>query len=229
MKIFTVGKSTDYVVQSTIRSPFFVDKNLEVDNINSQNDMYCECVAMYYIWKHCKEDIVGLEHYRRNFFDIYTNGLLDKTAINWYLEKYDVIMACKNKDYVKQTLKDDLAQHITYDGINCLLNSVKTLYGEKEYNYYTEYLNTSTKCGFNLFITRKEIFDEYAKWFFTLIDDVKKKIDLPKRSFGFISEFLLYGFFIKQNLHIKELPFLFNFNGKTRINTWGMEIKENYK
>lgn len=229
MKIYTVGKSTDYTVKSNIREPFFVDKDRELDNINSQNNMYCECVAMYYLWKHCTDDIVGLEHYRRNFYDIFTNNLLEEESIKLYLEKYDVIMPFYNKDVVKQDLYTDLEQHITPLGVTTLLETIKELYGKGEFSYYSQYLQRTSKCGFNLFITRKEVFDKYAAWYFALIDAIKKKIQLPNRSYGYISEFLLYGFFMKMNLKIKNLPFLFNYFGRLKINDGIMNLKENYK
>lgn len=229
MKIYTVGKSTDVKVQDEIREPFFVDKERELDNINSQNDMYCECVAMYYLWKHNTDDVVGIEHYRRNFYDMFTYRLLGKEGIELYLKKYDVIMPYKNKDVVKENLYTDISQHITEEGTKVLLNTIKKLYGEDEYNYYTEYLQNTCKCGFNLFITRKVIFDKYAEWYFTLIKEIEKQIKLPKRSYGYISEFLLYGFLTRMNLKIKNLPFLFNYFGRIKINDGIMNLKENYK
>ena len=139
MKIYTVGKSTDPMVVSNIREPFFVDKPKELDNINSQNDMFCECVAMYYLWKHSNENIVGIEHYRRNFFDIFTNDLLNENAIQIYLKKYDVIMTYPNKDYIKKNLKEDLSQHITEIGFNILIESIRDLYGNDSYEWYKSY------------------------------------------------------------------------------------------
>ena len=37
------------------------------DNINDLNLYVNEVEGLYYMWKHCNDDIIGLNHYRRIF------------------------------------------------------------------------------------------------------------------------------------------------------------------
>ena len=68
MKIYVVGSTKNsFLPLNSIREKFFIDEKHNGDNIDSLNPWYCELTAMYYLWKNCNDDIVGLEHYRRYF------------------------------------------------------------------------------------------------------------------------------------------------------------------
>jgi hypothetical protein len=65
------------------------------DNISNKNSMYCEMTAAYWIWKNSKEDIVGLEHYRRYFSN--KSEILSKDSINSLLSTNDIIVHKTNQ------------------------------------------------------------------------------------------------------------------------------------
>ena len=91
MKIYVVGSSKNrFLPLNNIREKFLIDKPHEGDNIDNLNPWYCELTGMYYMWKHEDEDIVGLEHYRRQF--IGKDGLLSEQEIRDILKDNDVIM-----------------------------------------------------------------------------------------------------------------------------------------
>ena len=40
------------------------------DNISRKNDSYCELTGLYWLWRNCCKDYIGLVHYRRYFVKI---------------------------------------------------------------------------------------------------------------------------------------------------------------
>lgn len=79
---------------------------------------------------------------------------------------------------------------------------------------------------FNMFITTKELLDNYAKWIFNVFDyveniiDLKGRTDYQKRAFGFLSERLFNVWLKHQNLKIKRMKV--TFEGHHEI-TWRSE------
>ena len=226
--IYVVGKSTDRFQQlDQIRKRFLVDEELKEYNLNSKNDMYCECVALYHMWKNCDDYIVGIEHYRRNFLDIFTNKLLGKNAIEKYFLKYDVILTYKNRDPNRENLRADLSSHIGNQGVEAMLAAIQKLYGEQDLNFFSDYLSRREKNPFNLFITRNPIMKSYASWYFRIIDNLT--ISMPKRSYGYISEFLLGGFVEHKGFKVKEIPFIMSLGDRSRIGSLDQAFADNYK
>lgn len=211
------------------------------DNISSKNPNYCELTAQYWAWKNCDADYIGFMHYRRhlnfnvnmtfpencwgviseNFFSeqyIKKFGLSDDNISN-IVCKYDIITVspwsvcnANSKNIYDHYKSSDKKLFIKdYDHA---LNILKKLYPN-----YTEdidiYNNQNLGYFTNIFIMKKEIFNEYCEWLFNILFKLEKETDISTydfqeaRIYGYISEWL-FGIFINHkyrtsNYKIKEL------------------------
>ena len=66
VNIYVVGSHRNKFLElGDSYTKFFIDEQHNGDNIDNRNPYYCELTGLYYLWKHCDDEIVGLEHYRR--------------------------------------------------------------------------------------------------------------------------------------------------------------------
>jgi len=194
------------------------------DNISRKNECYCELTGLYWLWKNCDDDIIGLVHYRRFFYKrwkkINENEVLDKKTIEYTLKKYDIIVPVKS--YYTESLEDQYNNnHYASD-----LKRTRKIISE----YYPEYINAFEKImkkntchAFNMFIMRKELVNEYCKWLFDILFKLEEQIDISsydkyqRRIYGFLSERLFNVWIEKNNYKKKEYP-VFN-NEEKEVHT----------
>lgn len=178
------------------------------DNISDKNKKYCELTGLYWLWKNHKCDIIGIEHYRRFFLN---NGrMLKKEYIEETLRDYDIIVpSCLVVGF------DSVREQ--YQKCHCIgdLDKCRSVieYKYPEYIKAFDYMAESKLMnGYNMLITRKEIFDKYCEWLFDILFEVEKQIDFSKRddyqkrAMGFLSERLFKVWLIKNSYRIKEQP-----------------------
>lgn len=193
MKIYVVGSSKNiFPSEDNIRKRFYVDETHEGDNIDKLNPWYCELTGMYYMWKHEKEDIVGLEHYRRNF--IGKNGLLTEDEIKEILKDNDVIL-------YRMGLKENAMQHMTGAGkgseLALALATVYANYGKDMADYfYKNFIGDHVYLG-NMFICKKEIADKFFDFIFNgILKDFDKTHQFKTpRIDGYICEYFMEPWF----------------------------------
>ena len=199
------------------------------DNISNKNNNYCELTGLYWAWKNLSCDYIGLAHYRRYFnfrlpnnkywslskeasqenVDKYT--YVNETKIKEYLDNFDIILPRKLDLGVPMVTQYKNA-HIAEDWEQ-LKKVALALYPEyKEMWNICENEQSIYVC--NMFITKKEIFEEYMKWLFSILFTLESTIIISndsyqRRVFGFMSE-RLFNIFIKyRGLKVKELPIIF--------------------
>lgn len=184
------------------------------DNISAKNPYYCELTAAYWIWKNDKvNEVVGLAHYRRflttNRFSHSPKHYLGSKQVYKLLKKYDYISTklyktdCKVREHLLRCVREKD------------LNSLREVISEKcpEYlNSYDGVLNGHKSHLLNVFICKKEKWDEYYEWLFSIFYELEKRVDMTgysvqeQRLYGFLSERLFTVFVNKNGYKVKSFP-----------------------
>lgn len=183
------------------------------DNISEKNLSFCELTGLYYVWKNEKSDVVGLTHYRRYFFTnpfkTKLNNVLSKRKINKIMDNFDIIMPKKIK-LESLTVKEHYNKyHYLKDLLKC--GEIIKKNHKDYYKSFNEVLEEKEIYAYNMFIMKKESFDNYMEWLFDILFKAEKEIDISdydnynKRIFGFLSERLFNVWIRKQNYKIKEI------------------------
>lgn len=214
------------------------------ENISEKNRTFNELTAIYWVWKNLQnEEIYGLMHYRRflNIFykkpfyknekrDIMKKISSDSTKIaklndaqktndkiKELLNQYDVIVAnpvyCRiDKKYVSIT-EDYKKHHLSEDWDTCM-NIVKEYYPEFKKSI-EKHLDNDKKLYYgNIFIAKKEWFNDFCEWIFTILFEVEKRITISedpyqRRVIGFLSERLFTLYILHYQFKTKGFPIFY--------------------
>lgn len=192
------------------------------DNISKLNPYYAELTGQYWVWKNSKSDIIGFCHYRRYFKNIFMKKI-SKEDIENILKNHDIILPHKlhstktsldsigwGKDLIKLYGESThMPCHSPED-----YKLLRKIIIQKSPEYLDVYddlmLNSKSSYTWNMYICRKELFDEYCEWCFMLLEEFSKQTDFTKypegnkRVLGYIAERLINVFIRKRNLKIKE-------------------------
>lgn len=162
------------------------------DNISAKNSRFCELTALYWIWKNDKSQYKGLCHYRRHF-------VLDKQQRDMITKsKIDVVLTTPiyNDPDVYSVYVSD---HVRNDWM--VMSDVLT----RLHPEYTTVLKELEKAkwyyGYNMFIARDDIFNDYCSFLFPILFECEKIIGNRKDSYqgryiGFLSERLMSLYFM---------------------------------
>lgn len=214
IEIYTVGCSANVfnaAANDITRTKFLGDKKHILDNIDDLNQWYCECTGLYYLWKHSKAKIVGLEHYRRCFSN--KRKFLRSKEIKELLAKYDCICASyklRIKRY--EFLYRPVNKHIKAE---C---EKFWRYAKVDTKKYGNTIANTANC--NMFIAPSSLLNEYASYIFPLIQrwmkDSHFNKEKNKRVIGYIFE-VMFGYWLdniaKKRVYYSDL-ILENTQGK---------------
>lgn len=178
-------------------------------NIEPLNNKLNELTALYWIWKNTKDPITGLAHYRR--FLLGSDGnILTIPEAEQLLKNNDIICHSFNLDYL--TVKTNIIMmgliggQVAYDIVRSYLPDGYQAAFEQVMGSHHYYI-----C--HLFVTRREILDEYCKWLFSFITKAAKDY-IPRagcdsqeiRAVGYIAEALLSVWALKNGLKVATEP-----------------------
>lgn len=187
-------------------------------NISKKNPCFCELTGLYWAWKNLDAEYIGLAHYRRHFSlkrkskDKLNNVLTLKEA-DKLLDNVNVIVPKKRK-YIIETLYNHYKHTMYVEPLDKTRNVIEKLYPEYLHEFDKLKKRRSAHM-FNMFIMKKEIFDDYCKWLFDILFELEKRVDntqydnFHSRFYGRISELLLDVYLRKNNISYKEVNFIY--------------------
>jgi hypothetical protein len=214
-------------------------------NISIKNQYYSELTGIYWIWKNTSQEITGCCHYRRFFTAqpepfiyklkrliyfparlhrkriglIYTSNtrlfgprILNQPELENLMKRYDAILPQARK--LKYTVE---THYQRYHDINDL-HILRSILADKYPEYLEAFQSVMTSKRLyanNMFILKDEHFQEFMKWWFDVLFEFERRIDLnkytdyQKRIMGFMAERSLNIWFMKQQLKTVELPVIY--------------------
>ena len=186
------------------------------NNISIKNSNYCELTAIYWAWKNLEADYIGLVHYRRYFTkhnlrkcETKKQDILTKNDFENILKDVDIIVPDKRKYYI-ETIRSHYNHSYYEKDLNETENIIKEIYPEYSIAF-NKVMNRTWAHMFNMFVMRKDYFNEYCEWLFTILFELEKRIDISSytvmeaRVFGFISELLLDVWLETKQIRYKEV------------------------
>ncbi len=176
------------------------------DNISEKDASYSEMTGHYWVWKNYHDsEYVGFCQYRRYFYEEITSENID----DFFTKGTDVLLAgpCMRK----HTRWSYLQTYVCAEDLTIMLKVVKKLYPDY-YKSLSQYGFNYIDYPFNMLICRKELFDQYAEWIFSILFECEKYIkpspySRAQRVYGYLAEFLTPIFFIHNGYKIKPLHY----------------------
>ena len=196
------------------------------DNISRLNLYLNEITALYWIWRNTSHALIGFVHYRRFFtakdastFSV--ENILTGDEARKILRDYDIIVNECKFGYIP--LRDWKAMLSTRPLAERVIATVRKFIAARQPNYLVAYDRINDGFGtfcYEIFVTRRKIFNAYCEWLFSFIIDATEEIlattdiaesDDPRiyRAVSFLAEHLLGVWLINNRLRIKTLPIMF--------------------
>ena len=241
-KLFVCCHKPSFIPKDEIIEPIHAGKSLSRfelgikgdntgDNISEKNPYFCELTVTYWIWKNVKADIVGLMHYRR-FFNFKNNEQkfykfpsdflqqygICKENISEILCEHDIILPKKTPKIKTSTYEYYKKEHCIKD-LDLVLQIIKKKYPDIYVRTNDILKKNSQIYPTNMLICKKELFDKYAEWLFSILfeleEEIQKNVEqrtpYQQRAYGFLAERLMAVFIAaNDSIKVKELPILYH-------------------
>lgn len=227
IKILVAQHKSSNVYSNDVYTPIHVGKALSDedlcslkdntgDNISNLNPYFCELTAQYWAWKNMPDvEYIGLCHYRRYFMKEFSDYNIDKE-----MEDYDIILS--KKYYLNQNLLSFLAEKLTPEDVDLFFLYMSQLCKNDISIFNKFYMHQNWLNPANMFVCRKQLFDEFCEWQFKILDDLFQIIPLSpytrgKRLMGYFAETLLPFYAELKKLKIKEEPIVSMLGNDERV------------
>ena len=136
--------------------------------------------------------------------------MLFRSGPEWekLLSEYPVVVADKRKYYIESNRSHYNHAHHS-DG----LDAAEQIIAEKYPEYsaaFTKVCNRTWAHMFNMFVMRRDLFDQYCEWMFSILEEIEHRVDISNydtyeaRIYGFVSEILLDVWIEANNIDYKE-------------------------
>lgn len=196
------------VINNNIYNPIYTKIN-EGDNLSKYEPYLNELCALYWYWKNVKNkpDLIGMQLYRRYFvFDYNREGNITTIV---FPDEQDLLL--NNIDYsVDIHLPTPLKVSSVYNQymFDPGHNKQDMLYCRQIIDDNQDYFNQGTLFYSNMFILKKDLFNEYCEWLFNLIFKLLEFHNFKPTSRCFMSERLtgLWLYNHKDKYNTKILP-----------------------
>ena len=172
------------------------------NNISVKNHEFCELTALYWIWKNDFHNIIGLNHYRRNFS-------IEASAIYDTLKSCDLIIPPPY--YFRMSLKKEYEKYHINSDLLLFSQIVDDMHPEMS-STFQDVLDGNMLIPYNMFITNRKLMDDYCSELFPILFRLEKELILDnrnlyqKRVFGFLSERYFTAYVRKMGLKAYICP-----------------------
>lgn len=162
------------------------------ENISTRNKQFCELTALYWIWKHAKEDIIGMVHYRRHFIFPYD------WLVRFSKAGADVILPVPL--FVAPNLAENYRERHVASNWTYMMDVLKER-DEAEYKRASDFFeNSGLYSPCNMFIMKREVLDGLCSWLFPVLFKVQQHGGILDDNYqnrypGFLSERLITFYF----------------------------------
>lgn len=204
---------------SKIPSNWISDSESE-NNISRQNPWYCELTAQYYAYKNFSYeiDILGLVHYRRYFMNYKKNSsslyedILNEKEITNILEKKKIILPFLDSKNPSSSILYKNKPISSQDKQWQIIYKIMKNNFPEYFECFKEVIFAKKQLWFNMFIAKRNIFDSYSEWLFSVLSEYDNEIAtlgekrIPRVD-GFLSELLLLVW-VKKNIKDNEICFM---------------------
>lgn len=208
------------------------------DHISEKNKRFCELTAQYWVWKNIEADYYGFFHYRRylvpnpktkKIYQLHSlpdEIFLDKCEFSQFeslIPNYDIIVP------KSENMRIPVARHYAEANFHHkkdldLMKSI-LIRQQPQYQSAMEQYLMQTSCYFgNIFIMKKEVFQDYCEWLYPVLFHIEQEIDMTEygveeqRVLGYLGERLLGIYYTQRKRHLRclELPRM-HFEGNSMV------------